>query len=161
MKRTKADRGEGLGRKVEIVMGYYRPPGHKIPSLLRSEEHRRRVAKMKCANCGRNGPCQVAHANITKGMGLKACDSLVFPLCPACHRHHDQGGIPKEERWRREWVYLDGVRADLMKAAQWSPELELHFRNAIEPLCRLVNGDAEKEKAAGKSGLGTALMEKF
>lgn len=33
MKRTKADRGEGLGRKVEIVMGYYRPPGHKIPLI--------------------------------------------------------------------------------------------------------------------------------
>lgn len=82
MKRAKADRNEGLGRKVEIVMGFYRPPGHKLPTLLRSEQHRRNVAALSCACCGRRGPNQAAHANITKGMGLKACDRLTFPLCP-------------------------------------------------------------------------------
>lgn len=141
MKRAKTSRTEGLGRKVEIVLGYYRPPGHKLPSLLRSEKHRRTVAKMACACCGRPGPSQAAHANITKGMALKACDSLVFPLCPPCHRHHDQGGIAKHERWQREWNYVDGVRAALLQTGLWSPELELHYQRAVAPLRRLVKGD--------------------
>ncbi len=141
LRRSNPDRKVGLGRKVEIVLGYYRPPGHKLPSLLRSEKHRRTVAEMACACCGRPGPSQAAHANITKGMGLKACDSLVFPLCMTCHRHHDQGGLAKQERWKREWDYVDGVRAALLQKALWSPELELHFQQAVAPLRRLVKGD--------------------
>lgn len=31
MARAKTERREGLGRKVETVMGFYRPPGHKLP----------------------------------------------------------------------------------------------------------------------------------
>nr|WP_275261186.1 hypothetical protein [Achromobacter insuavis] len=162
MKRAKADRNEGLGRKVEIVMGFYRPPGHKLPTLLRSEQHRRNVAALSCACCGRRGPNQAAHANITKGMGLKACDRLTFPLCPACHRAHDQGGNTlRVDRRHSEWVYVDGTRAELMALGKWTPEIELHYRKAIEPLRMLANPDDTKEKAAVKSGPGTALMEKF
>ncbi|WP_234704878.1 DUF968 domain-containing protein [Achromobacter marplatensis] len=135
MSWSKAERKEGLGRKVEIVMGFYRPPGHKLPTLLRSEQHRRNVAALNCACCGRHGPSQAAHANITKGMGLKACDSLTFPLCPECHRDLDQGGkFTKEARRQREWVYVDATRAELMALRQWTPEIELHYRAACEPL---------------------------
>lgn len=142
MKRAKAARSEGIGRKVEIVMGFYRPPGHKLPTLLRSEQHRRNVAALNCACCGKEGPSQAAHANITKGMGLKACDSLTFPLCPGCHRDLDQAGkLMKDARRHREWVYVDGARAELMALGQWTPEIELHYRKAIEPLRMLVKGD--------------------
>lgn len=162
MKRSKADRGEGLGRKVEIVMGFYRPPGHKLPTLLRSEQHRRNVAALDCACCGRQGASQAAHANITKGMALKACDSLTFPLCPECHRDLDQGGkLLRDARRHREWVWVDWARAELMALGKWTPEIELHYRKAIKPLRALGNPDDAKEKAAVKSGPGTALMEKF
>ncbi|MFY2995887.1 hypothetical protein ACOTH8_21430 [Achromobacter xylosoxidans] len=135
MRRTKAVRSEGLGRKVEIAMGFYRPPGHKLPTLLRSEQHRRNVAALDCACCGCPGPSQAAHANTTKGMGLKACDSLTFPLCPECHRDLDQGGgLLKAARRHREWVYVDGTRAELMALGQWTPEIELHYQAACVPL---------------------------
>ncbi|WP_231584861.1 hypothetical protein [Bordetella pseudohinzii] len=91
MRRSKPKREKGLGHKLEVVMGFYRPPGHKLPTLLRSEQHRRNVVALGCLVTG--GPAQACHANITKGTALKACDSLCFPLSPELHRQHDQGGI--------------------------------------------------------------------
>ncbi|MDH0520849.1 hypothetical protein [Achromobacter xylosoxidans] len=138
MSRSKAERKEGLGRKVEVVMGFYRPPGHKLPTLLRSEQHRRNVVALGCLVTG--APAQACHVNITKGTGLKACDSLCFPLSPELHRQHDQGGMPRAERWKREWEYVDATRAELMARGLWEPETELHYQRAVEPLRRLVNG---------------------
>ena len=160
MRRSKSESSKGLGHKIEVVMGFYRPPGHKLPSLLRSEQHRRNVADLRCAACGKFGPSQCAHVNFGKGGALKACDSLTFPLCPACHRHHDQGGIAKDVRRRLEWEYVDYTRAELMQRGLWMPEVELHYQKAIEPLRRLVKGEDEK-KAAVTSGPGTTLMEEF
>lgn len=159
MKRSKSARGEGLGRKVEIVMGFYRPPGHKLPTLLRSEQHRRNVAALGCLVTGK--PAQACHVNLGKGGALKACDSLCFPLSPELHRQHDQGGLPRAERWKREWEYVDATRAALIQLGKWPAEVEMHYQRAVEPLRRLVKGDGEKEKAAVTSGPGTALMEKF
>ncbi|KCB41389.1 hypothetical protein L539_3613 [Bordetella hinzii 5132] len=48
-----------------------------------------------------------------------------------------------------------------MALGQWTPEIELHYRKAIEPMAGLANPDEAKEKAAVTSGPGTALMEKF
>lgn len=138
MSRSKAERKEGLGRKVEVVMGFYRPPGHKLPTLLRSEQHRRNVVALGCLVTG--APAQACHVNITKGTGLKVCDSLCFPLSPELHRQHDQGGMPRAERWKREWEYVDATRAELMARGLWEPETELHYQRAVEPLRRLVNG---------------------
>lgn len=139
MRRGKPDREPGLGHKVEVVMGFYRPPGHKIPARLRSEQHRRNVAALGCLVTGQ--PAQACHVNFDKGGALKVCDSLCFPLSPALHREHDQGGIPKAERRRREWEYVDQTRALLMQRGQWSAEIELHYQRAIEPLRRLVKGE--------------------
>lgn len=139
MRRSKPDREPGLGHKVEVVMGFYRPPGHKMPAHLRSEQHRRNVAALGCLVTGQ--PAQACHVNFGKGTGLKACDSLCFPLKPELHRQHDQGGLPKAERWKREWEYVDETRAKLMQRGQWSAEIELHYQRAIEPLRRLVKGD--------------------
>ncbi|WP_260601624.1 hypothetical protein [Bordetella hinzii] len=141
MRRSKPKREKGLGHKLEVVMGFYRPPGHKLPTLLRSEQHRRNVAALPCACCGKSAPSQCAHANFSKAAAMKACDSLTFPLCPECHRHHDQGGMSRQERRLAEWEYADGTRAALMQLGQWGPEIELHYQKAILPLRRLVHGD--------------------
>ncbi|WP_235202721.1 hypothetical protein [Bordetella bronchiseptica] len=138
MRRAKTERSQGLGRKVEIVMGFYRPLGHKLPTLLRSEQHRRNVAALGCLVTGRSA--QACHVNLGKGGAIKACDSLCFPLCPELHHQHDEGGIPRSERWRREWEYVDATRAALIQKGQWPAEVELHYQRAVEPLRRLVNG---------------------
>ncbi len=71
MKRAKAARSEGLGRKVEIVMGFYRPPGHKLPTLLRSEQHRRNVGRAGLPGDGeaRPGlPCELGEGRRIEGV---------------------------------------------------------------------------------------------
>jgi len=111
------------------------------PSRLRSARHRRHVAALACVCCGRDGLSQCAHANFGKGFALKACDSQTFPLCPGCHRQHDTGGMPRAERWKREWEYADATRALLIQCGQWSPEIEQHYQRAIAPLARVVHGE--------------------
>lgn len=114
-------------------------PKHKP---WRSEKHRRNVAALPCACCGKADPSQCAHANATKGAGLKVCDSLTFPLCPDCHRAHDQGGVyTKLERWKREWEYSDYTRALLIRRNQWPAEVEEAYQKAIVPLARVVHAE--------------------
>ncbi|WP_231690008.1 hypothetical protein [Achromobacter sp. 2789STDY5608628] len=73
---------------------------------------------------------------------MKACDSLCFPLCPDLHRAHDQGGIPKDERRRREFNYANWAREELISRGLWTTTIERHFQRAIAPLKRLVRGDS-------------------
>lgn len=64
--------------------------------LFRSEDYRRLVAALPCANCGAVGRSQAAHINEGKGMGMKASDEWTFPLCAdaplfqGCHSAYDQ-----------------------------------------------------------------------
>ena len=115
----------------------------------RSEKHRRLVASLACAVCGRHSRSQCAHINFSKGLALKADDSLTFPACPSCHASHDQGGIPRIERIRREWEYVDQTRALLIRRNQWTAEVEAAYQKAIQPLARMVHPETtDKEKAA-------------
>lgn len=98
---------------------------------LRSEKHRRNVSKLSCIGCGRDGPCQVAHANYGKGMGLKACDSQTFPMCPDCHRYHDTGGIPKETRRNLEVAYVSHTRSELIDLGLWPDEVEQAHKKSV------------------------------
>ena len=84
----------------------------------RCEAYRRLVASMPCLMCWVHGYSQAAHANTGKGMGTKASDYRVFPLCGprfgeiGCHAAFDQGALfPKAER--REWEEwaIDRTRA--------------------------------------------------
>lgn len=134
MKR-KADRK----RSIATILGFLAPHKPKEPSVLRSEQHRRNVAALGCLITGR--PAQACHVNFDKGMGLKVCDSLCFPLCPELHRIHDQGGIPRRERLRREWEYVDATRAELIARGQWSAEIEAYYQKAIAPLRCVVHGE--------------------
>jgi len=113
----------------------------------RSEKHRRNVAALPCACCGRWGLSQCAHVNFGKMLGRKASDSLTFPLCAdepgriGCHRLHDSGGMPKKRRWLMEWNYVDATRAELIQRGQWGPEVEAAYREAIGPLANAVHGE--------------------
>lgn len=114
-----------------------------IPKIKpwRSEKHRKNVAALSCVCCRLWGPSQCAHGNFGKGLGTKVSDALTFPLCPVCHRQHDSGGMPREERWQREWEYVDRTRATLIRKNQWGPEVEAAYQVAIQPLARVVHGE--------------------
>ena len=122
---------------------------------MRSEKHRRNVASLNCAICGRHGPSQCAHVNATKGIGIKACDSLTFPACPDCHREHDTGRRgEKIEWWTKEWELVDYTRAQLLRLNLWTKEIEEHYKRAIEPIARFVNAyrfDDEAENELDKT----------
>ena len=74
-------------------------------------------------------------------MSSKVSDALTFPACPTCHRNHDAGGLPREERWRREWEYVDATRSKLIRRNQWAKETEAEYQVAIMPLARVVHGE--------------------
>ena len=144
MFRHREKRGPGLAQRVALEVGTAIKHLKGEAHLLRSEQHRRNVAALACVCCGKAGPSQCAHANATKGMGQKVCDSLTFPACPDCHRAHDQGGVPtKAERWRREWEYVDATRAQLIRRNQWPAEVEAAYQVAIVPLARVVHPEEE------------------
>lgn len=131
---------KGLAQRIAEVLGTAVKHSPKEKSLLRNEQHRRNVAALPCAATGRPGPNQCAHANFGKGMGIKTCDSLCFPLSPEAHRKHDQGGLPWKERVRREWEYADYTRSMLIRRGQWTPDIEVHYQRAIQPFSRVIHG---------------------
>jgi len=114
----------------------FRPQPKQV--TWRSEKHRRRVAAMECICCGGYPPTQAAHANVSKGLSLKASDALLFPACPSCHSYHDSGGIPKDERRRRELAYVEKTREDLIAVDMWPEDVEAAYQAAIGPLRAVV-----------------------
>lgn len=135
-------RAPGLAQRVAESVGRALKHVRGESNLLRSESHRRNVAALGCLITGQ--PAQACHVNFGKGMGLKACDSLCFPLSPALHALHDQGGMTRADRHRKEWEYVDATRALLMQKGQWSAEVERHYQLAIEPLARVVHKEVKK-----------------
>lgn len=105
----------------------------------RSEKHRRNVAALGCLVTGQ--PAQACHVNFNKGFALKVCDSLCFPLSPSLHQLHDQGGMPRQQRWQLEREYMDTTRLRLIQRGQWTDEIEQHYQTAIAPLKRVTSGD--------------------
>jgi len=128
----------GLAQRVAQSMGRAIKHARKPSTVLRSAQHRRNVAALGCLITGQ--PAQACHANFGKGMGMKVCDSLCFPLSPELHREHDQGGMPRALRIRREWEYVDQTRALLLRNGHWPDEVEQHYQRAIVPLRRMVHG---------------------
>ncbi|MCX5592510.1 hypothetical protein [Alcaligenes endophyticus] len=136
-KKPVSNKEQSLAMRIAMQCGTLAQHKRKPSKLLRSEEHRRNVAALGCLLTG--AEAQACHVNFGKGMGIKACDSLCFPLAPHLHAQHDQGGMPKKERWRVEWEYVDKTRAQLIRKNLWSAELEAHYRVAVEPLSRVVH----------------------
>lgn len=88
---------------------------------VRDESYRRWVASLPCAHCGIEGYSQAAHSDDNgaggKGMGIKACDSTLYPACgprpgePGCHWLIGTGGIlNKAERKALEAAYARDTR---------------------------------------------------
>ncbi len=73
-----------------------------------SQKWLRAVASLPCVLCGREGHTQAAHPNHRgKGMGMKAPDCWVVPLCVECHREFDQGKSMSKQDKREmmdEWI---------------------------------------------------------
>ncbi|HCP78962.1 MAG: hypothetical protein CML16_03125 [Pusillimonas sp.] len=127
----------GLAQRIAESLGRALKHRESESTVLRSVQHRRNVAALGCLITG--GEAQACHVNFGKGMGLKACDSLCFPLCPELHRQHDQGGMSREERWKREWEYVDQTRAKLIRKGLWPTHVEQAYQVAIQPLARVVH----------------------
>ena len=140
MQRNREKKGPGLAQRIAQSLGRAIQHAKGESSLLRSEQHRRNVAALGCLITGK--PAQACHVNFDKGMSLKVCDSLCFPLCPELHREHDQGGgMTRLERIKREWEYVDRARAQLIRRNQWPAEVEAAYQKAIVPLARMVHGE--------------------
>jgi hypothetical protein len=93
---------------------------------LRSEPYRRFVASLPCVICKVPGYSQAAHANTGKGMGLKACDSTLFPACAdrpgvrGCHSQLDQGALfAKAVRRELEPAWAADTQRKAMAAEAW------------------------------------------
>lgn len=161
MTRRREKKGRGLAQRIAESLGRAIKHARGESNLLRSEQHRKNVAALGCLITGK--PAQACHVNFDKGMGLKVCDSLCFPLCPELHREHDQGGgMPRLERIKREWEYVDCTRALLIRRGQWPASIEAHYQKAIVPLVRMVHGADEKEgptSVATDSGVAHTEME--
>lgn len=126
----------------------------------RNEAHRRLIASMACAICGRFGPSQCAHVNFGKGIGLKTSDALSFPACPDCHRDHDQGGnATREERHLREWELVDKTRSILIGRNQWKSETEKQYQLAIVLLARVVHAKECPTSVETDSGAAHNALE--
>ena len=88
---------------------------------LRDEAYRRLVSSLPCAHCGRYAPSQVAHADSAgKGMGIKASDLYVMPLCApregsgGCHwLISTSGKFSKDDRRELERKYVEQTREKL------------------------------------------------
>lgn len=145
MRRSAGKKGPGLAQRIAQSLGRAIQHARGESSVLRSEAHRRNVAALPCIATGKPGPSQCAHVNFGKGMGLKSCDSLCFPLSPDAHRAHDQGGMPRQQRLRLEWEYADATGAELIRRNQWPPEIEAAYQKAIQPLARAVHGGDARE----------------
>lgn len=97
--------------------------------VVRSETYRRLVAAMPCIACG-CGPCQAAHPNTGKGMGMKTDDRLCFPLCgpqpgrPGCHALFDQGAMfTKSQRRAIEPAWGADTRRRIKANGKWPKRL--------------------------------------
>ncbi len=112
----------GIVRKVHSGPTEMREPIEKIRAV-RSDSYKRFVASQACFGCGVVGYSQAAHPNAGKGLALKTCDLLCFPLCGprfgllGCHAQHDLSiEMSRDERRNAEAGYVARMQA-IAKAA--------------------------------------------
>ncbi|WP_454004987.1 hypothetical protein [Alcaligenes sp. Marseille-Q7550] len=132
--KPKVKKGPSLGQRIAQLLGTALQHRPKPQGVYRSERHRRNVAALPCANCGRWGRSQAAHMNgveFGKGLGLKVSDALMFPLCVdevgvrGCHSLLDQGGIyDKGTAIGFQITWLHQTRDELKRLGQWPEEAD-------------------------------------
>lgn len=105
---------------------------------VRSEAYRRAVANLPCVFCGLEGYSQAAHANgleYGKGMGIKATDTAIFPLCAdrpevvGCHTLFDSGALfNKAERREVTERWISWTRAAIAAPIDHGGDLGALYR---------------------------------
>jgi len=90
---------------------------HPKAKPVRDERYRRLVASLPCAHCQRHPPSQAAHADAGKGMGIKGCDSAIYPSCAdgpgrrGCHTLIGASGVfSRQQRRELERRYVESTR---------------------------------------------------
>ena len=103
---------------------------------VRSESYRRWVSSLPCAHCGKPGPSQCAHSDLSKGMSMKSSDDTCFPACAdgpgyvGCHTVLGAtGAIEREQRRLIEAKYAAQTRA-LWAARRDAEESRLRDQDA-------------------------------
>lgn len=98
---------------------------------VRNEAYRRAVASLPCVICGVPGYSQAAHGSgvgtgASKGMGIKACDTTLFPACcdrpgvRGCHSQLDQGAMfRKAVRHELEPVWAADTQRRIYALGLW------------------------------------------
>ena len=98
---------------------------------VRNEAYRRAVASLPCVICGVSGYSQAAHGSgvgtgASKGMGIKACDTTLFPACcdrpgvRGCHSQLDQGAMFKRAvRHELEPVWAADTQRRIVALGLW------------------------------------------
>lgn len=132
--KPKEKKGPSMPMVVAKLVGTLFKHQPKLPAVFRSEQHRRNVAALPCANCGRWYRSQAAHMNgveFGKGLGLKVSDALMFPLCTdnawgrGCHSMLDQGGVyDKATAVALQITWLHQTRDELKRLGQWPEEAD-------------------------------------
>lgn len=132
--KPKEKKGPSLGQRIAQIVGTALQHRPKPLAVYRSEQHRRNVAALPCANCGRWHRSQAAHMNgieFGKGLGLKVSDALMFPLCTdngwgrGCHSMLDQGGVyDKATAVGLQITWLHQTRDELKRLGQWPEEAD-------------------------------------
>ena len=98
------------------------------PVLLRCKKYLRWTATLPCAHCGIEGYSNACHADEGKGMGIKSCDSTVWPGCVTrygrigCHEIVGSTGLfTKSQHRALDRTYGEDTRAKA-RAAGMYPE---------------------------------------
>lgn len=91
---------------------------------LQNWRYMHEVKQLPCKHCGKHPPCDFAHRDQTKGLGLKTDCREGFPLCRLCHDLLGSSGkIPRDERRALEERYGRETRAQIRAAGRWPSTL--------------------------------------
>jgi hypothetical protein len=106
-------------------------PCPKAPKPWRNRAYRELVASLECYHCRLHGHSQAAHPNTGKAKGVKACDSLIFPMCCVSgndhHRQFDQYElVPRADMQAYEEAAHRWTVATLQARGMWPKYMEIH-----------------------------------
>lgn len=149
----KEKKGPGLAQRIAQYLGVELKHAPKPDGMFRSEAHRRNVASLDCICCGMRRRSQAAHLNLLvagKGMGLKASDAFVIPLCApgflriGCHSLLDQGGeYDKATSAAYQLLWLQQTRTKLQSLNQWPAQAQADLEKFLGAhFARQVGGGA-------------------
>lgn len=121
MKRSPLKRKTPLKAKAPMRK---RSRAKRTESRWRSQAYLAKVKAMPCCKCGgkADDPHHIIGIGNLSGMGLKAPDSYVIPVCRRCHDeiHARPELLPRQVKWLRETLAVTaGDNPELLAAMNW------------------------------------------